>query len=204
MLAFSRPSHPFPTFMVFGQRSLRLSLFPGRTSWVVLALLLFPMLARPLCGVEYEAIKDPFRERFILHLSGLSYHFGGSVNELNEQNWGAGFGYDFGRLKSGSKILDGAVFSLNVDLYSDSFSEFGYAFGASFQNGLLGPIDWGLQVGLVHENNIVDKGGYYLFPFLVPFLETTFDFPVNARLILVPPLQGYSDGFLALQALVRF
>jgi hypothetical protein len=162
------------------------------------------LLARPLYGFEYEPIKDPFRERFILHLNGLSYHFGGSTNELNETNWGAGFGYDFARLRSESVILEGAVLSVNVDLYSDSFSEFGYAFGASFQNKLVGPIDWGLMVGLVHENNIVEKGGFYLFPFLLPFWETTFDFPVNARLTLVPPFGGYSEGLLTLQALVRF
>lgn len=204
MLAFPR-SFPllFPS-MVYGQRSLCPSFSRGRTNWIVLALLLLPLLARPLSGLEYEANKDPFRDRFILHINGLSYHFGGSVNELNEQNWGAGFGYDFARLHSGSVILDGAVLSFNLDLYSDSFSEFGYGFGVSFQNKLFGPFDWGLQVGLVHEDNIVDKGGFYLFPFLVPFWETTFDFPVNARLTLVPPLSGYSDGLLILQALVRF
>jgi hypothetical protein len=155
-------------------------------------------------AVEYEAIKDPFWDRFILHVNGLSYHVGGSSNELNERNWGAGAGYDIGRLESGGWFLNEAVISLNADLYSDSFAEFGYAFGVSIQQKLVGPIDLGAQAGFVHENNIVDKGGWYLFPFLVPFLETTFEFPVNCRLTFVPPLEGYSDGLLTLQALVRF
>lgn len=169
-----------------------------------IGLLLLLLSVRPAGAVEYEAIKDPFWDRFILHVNGLSYHIGGSENELNEKNWGAGVGYDFGRLKSGSRILNEAVISLNGDLYSDSFAEFGFAFGVSIQNKLVGPIDLGLQVGFVHENNIVAKGGWYLFPFLVPFLETTFDFPVNCRLSFVPPLEGYSDGLLTFQGLVRF
>ena len=134
----------------------------------------------------------------------MSYHFGRSSNEINERNWGLGFGYDFGRLRSESRILDGAVFSFNADVYSDSFSEFGYAFGVSVQNKLIGPIDLGLIAGLIHENNVVDKGGWYLTPYLLPFLETTFDFPVNARLTLVPPLGSLTEGFLTLQAVVRF
>ncbi len=176
----------------------------ARSSWAMLLLAILPLLVQSAHGVDYEAIKDPFRDRFVLHVNGLSYHIGGSVNELNEENWGLGFGYDFGRLSSGSVLWDGGILSINVDLYSDSFAEFGYAFGASFQNTLVGPIDWGVQVGLVHENNIVDKGGLYLFPYLVPFLETTFDFPVNVRMTLVPPVHTFSDGLLTLQALVRF
>lgn len=176
-----------------------------RIRWVfwICLLLLLPGIKRA-DAFDYEPIKDPFRDRFILHVNGLSYHLGGSENELNEQNWGAGFGFDFGRLRCGSRILNEAVISLNADLYSDSFAEFGYAFGVSIQNKLVGPIDLGLHLGFVHENNIVDKGGWVLFPFLVPYLETTFDFPVNCRLTIVPPLSGYSNGFLTFQALVRF
>lgn len=175
------------------------------TGWfAILALVVVALAGRPLHGLDYEPIKDPFRDRFILHLNGLSYHFGGSDEELNEQNWGIGFGYDFGRLSSGSRILDQAVFSFSSEFYSDSFAEFGFALGVSVQNKLVGPIDLGLNAGLLHENNIQEKGGSYLTPFLLPFLETTFDFPVNARLTLIPPWGGLTEGVLTLQALVRF
>jgi len=157
-----------------------------------------------LQALEYEPVRGAFSDRCILHVNGLSYHFGGSSNELNEKNWGLGFGYEIGRLGSESKIFNRAIVSINTDFYRDSFAGFGYAFGVALQNRLIGPIDLGLQVGLVHEDNIVDKGGLYLFPFLVPFLETKFDFPVNYRITLVPPLNGFSKGLLTFQALVRF
>ena len=96
------------------------------------------------------------------------------------------------------------MFTFNTDIYRDSFFELGYAFGVALQNKLIGPVDFGLQVGFVHEDNIVDKGGWYLFPYLVPFLETNFDYPVNCRMTLVPPLEGYSNGLLTFQLLVRF
>jgi hypothetical protein len=159
---------------------------------------------RSLHGFEYEPIKDPFRDRIVLHVNGLSYHFGGSDKDLNELNWGLGATYDLGRLSSGSRILNNAVFTFNTDIYRDSFYDMGYAFGVALQNKLIGPVDFGLHAGFVHEDNIVDKGGWYLFPYLVPFLETTFDMPVNCRMTLVPPLEGYSKGLLTFQFLVRF
>ncbi|MEZ5276960.1 MAG: hypothetical protein R3F07_11320 [Opitutaceae bacterium] len=177
----------------------------GSKIFAWLALFLgFAATTAPLRAFQYEAIKDPFRERFTLHLNGLSSHFGGSSNDLNEVNWGLGAGYDLGRLGSESRILNGAVVSLSVDFYSDSFSEPGYAFGVALQNKLAGPIDLGFQVGLIHEDNLMDKGSWYLTPFLVPYLETTFDFPVNLRMSLIPPIGDLTKGVLTLQALIRF
>lgn len=168
------------------------------------------MLMGPAGGVEtvhafaYEAIKDPFRERFVLHLNGLSTHFGSGENEVNELNYGLGLTYDLGRIRSENDFLDSGVISFKADVYRDSFSDLGYAIGVAFQKRLIGPIDLGLHVGLIHEDNIVEKGGTYLFPFLLPFVETTFDFPVNLRVTLIPPLNGYTEGLLTFQALLRF
>ena len=186
--------HPVCFRSIIGSKTLPwLALFMG-----------FVVTAATLRAFQYEAIKDPFRERFTLHLNGLSTHFGGSANDLNEVNWGIGGGYDLGRLASESVITNGAVFSLSVDFYSDSFSQPGYAFGVALQNKLVGPIDLGFQVGLIHEDNLVDKGGWYLTPFLFPYLETRFDFPVNLRMSLIPPLGTLTKGVLTLQALIRF
>jgi hypothetical protein len=176
----------------------------GAGWFAILVLIVTVLTGRSLHGFEYEPIKDPFRERIALHLNGLSYHFGGSDNEINELNYGLGFTYDLGRLSSESRVLNNAVFTLNADIYRDSFSELGFAFGVGIQNKLIGPIDLGFQVGIVHENNLVDKGGGYLFPYLFPYVETTFDFPVNCRVMLIPPVGGLTEGVLTLQFLVRF
>ncbi|RKX33139.1 MAG: hypothetical protein DRP71_10910 [Verrucomicrobia bacterium] len=170
--------------------------------WIGL-LLLLPGIKRA-DGFDYEPIKDPFRERFVLHLNGLSFHIGGSSNDLNELNYGLGFSYDLGRLSSGSRVLNNAVFTFSADIYRDSFYDLGYAFGVALQNRLIGPIDFGLQVGLIHEDNLVDKSGWYLHPYLFPFLETTFDFPVNCRVILIPPVGDLTEGVVTVQFLVRF
>ncbi len=164
----------------------------------------------PAVGVEtvhafaYEAIKDPFRERFVLHLNGLSTHFGDSENELNELNYGLGLTYDLGRIRSDNEFLDNGVISFNADIYRDSFNDLGYAIGVAFQKRLIGRLNLGLHAGLIREDSIVEKGGTYLFPFLFPFVETTFDLPVNLRATLIPPLNGYTEGLLTFQALLRF
>lgn len=186
--------HPICFRSIFGSKTVAcLALFMG-----------FAVTAAPLQAFAYEAIKDPFRERFTLHINGLSNHFGGSTNDLNEVNWGIGGGYDLGRLSSEGVILNNAVLSLSVDFYSDSFSQPGFAIGLALQNKLVGPIDLGVQVGLIHEDNLEEKGGWYLTPFLFPYLETTFDFPVNVRMLLIPPVGDLTQGVFTLQALIRF
>lgn len=176
----------------------RVLAFSGLVFWGV------GWLAPSVHGFGYEATKAPFRERFALHLNGLSSHFGESENAVNEVNYGLGLTYDLGRVRSESRLLDNGLVTFNADVYLDSFEDLGFAFGVAFQKKLIGPIDFGLHLGLVHEDNIVDKGGTTLFPFLFPFVETRFDLPVNLRVTLIPPLDGYTEGLLTFQALLRF
>ena len=49
--------------------------------------------------------------------------------ELNEFNYGLGFTYNIGGLMSNTRFLDKVIVAIEADIYSDSFSDVGYAFG---------------------------------------------------------------------------
>ena len=169
-----------------------------------LALVLFALLTRDGSCWEYEPTTDPFRDRFVLHLSGLSHHVAGNKDRLTEQNLGVGFGYELGRFSSESILLNQAVISFNSEFYLDSFAQFGYAIGMTLQNKVFEFLDFGLGFGLIHEDHILEDHGYYIVPYVLPYLETTFDFPANLRMTVVPPVSGLTDGVATLQMIVRF
>jgi hypothetical protein len=122
--------------------------------------------------------------------------------ELNEFNYGLGLTYNLGELMSDTRILNKVVVSIEADIYSDSFSELGYLFGVSFQRRLFEKLDWGVNIGLIHEKSLQEKSDLYLHPFLFPYLQTNFDHPVNVRILYVPPV--LNEGIFAAQLIVSF
>ena len=104
--------------------------------------------------VRHDTLK---REYLQLHINGKSHHRGENSSELNEFNYGLGFTYNIGELISDTQLLNEAVFSIEADIYSDSFSELGYVIGASFQKRLFKKLDWGVNIGLIHEQNLQEK-----------------------------------------------
>ena len=136
-----------------------------------------------------------------LHVNGRSYHFArkGQV----EFNYGLGFSVSLVRLNSGSPILDGAKLGFEFDEYRDSFGHTAFSVGGFLQQGLSGHWDWGAKFGLDHETSITQHG-LYVFPYVVPYVESKFRFPVNIRVIFIPPVPSYTDGFLAFQGIVKF
>ncbi len=149
--------------------------------------------------VRYNALKS---EYFQLHFNGKSDHLGENGSELNEFNYGIGLTYNIGELISDTQFLNKVVVSIEADIYKDSLSELGYVFGASFQRRLFEKLDWGVNVGLIHERNLQDKSGLYLFPYLVPYLQTNFDHPVNVRILYIPPVHNH--GIFTAQLIVKF
>lgn len=154
-----------------------------------------------LSAAEFKRSNAPARERLLVHINGLSCHFSSERDRLNELNHGLGLSYHLGTIESGSRLLDGVRVFAEADVYSDSFSDLGFLFGASFQRRLFGRLDWGVNIGLIHEDNLQEKSGLYLFPYLFPFVQTTVNTRINARILFVPPV--HNDGIIALQLIVR-
>ena len=156
----------------------------------------------PLSGTEFVRSHAPMSERLSLHINGISFHFSSDRHTLNEVNYGLGVSAYMGRFESESPLLDDVKVFAEADFYSDSFSTFGYLFGVSFERRLWKQLNWGVNLGLIHEDNLERKSGSYLFPYVVPFVQTNFDFPVNGRILFVPPV--HNDGIIALQLIVDF
>ena len=76
--------------------------------------------------VKYSALKSEYLQ---LHINGQSNHLNANNAELNEFNYGLGFTYNIGGLMSDTRTLDKVVVAVEADIYSDSFSDMGYAFG---------------------------------------------------------------------------
>jgi len=122
--------------------------------------------------------------------------------ELNESNYGIDLTYNLDELMSDTRIPNKVVVSIEADIYSDSFSELGYLFGVSFQRRLFEKLDWGVNIGLIHEKNLLEKLDLYLHTFLFPNLQTNFNHPVNVRILYVPPV--HNEGIVAPQLIVSF
>lgn len=147
-----------------------------------------------------EEIRIP--DSLSLHINAMSYHLSADRSELNEENLGLGLSCRLGRFDSSVLILNKVKVFAEFDLYSDSFSEFGYTLGTAFQKKLFKQLDYGFSVGLMHENNLEEKSGLYLHPYIIPYLQTRFDGFLNARVHVVPPVQN--KGFVTLQLIVDF
>jgi len=160
--------------------------------------------APSLSAVHYQPAEHGALSRLHLHLNGLTYHFSTDRSELNEFNYGLGASWDLGRLAADNRLIDGTIIAVEGEVYSDSFSQLGAAFGLSAQRNLCRGLDFGLRLGLMHEDNLRDKVGVAVFPYLLPYLQTRFGGPLDARLTLVPPLGSKTGGLAALQLILHF
>jgi hypothetical protein len=177
------------------------SLKPTATRLITALFWIFAMAAQT-SGVEFIREHQSLREAASLHLNGFSYHKSSDRSELNQVNYGFGLGYYLGRLESNGNLLNNVKVSAEIECYSDSFSRLAYLCGITLQKSLIQHMDYGLNIGLIHENHLVDDIGLYLVPYLFPYLETRFDSTINARLTFVPPVAN--KGVLVLQLIARF
>jgi hypothetical protein len=163
--------------------------------WFLLSLFLNVVLWAD--GPETELT---LRDRLALNVNGMSYHFKGNRDVLNEENVGLGFAYYLKTLETKFSLFDEAKLSVGADVYSDSFSSTGIALYGTLRKPLVKRLDYGVSFGVVHEDHLDDAYGLYFHPYAAPFLETTFDGPIDFRLTLIPPVRN--GGFLVLQMLV--
>lgn len=154
--------------------------------------------------IRYVSNDDAWESRLNLQINGVSYHFSASDEDLNEFNYGLGLGYDIGHFDIEGSIFDQTVLSVEGNIYSDSFSQFGAAIGVAAQKPLAGWLDLGLRAGLVHEQNLRDKVGSSVVPYLLPFAEAHVSAPLSVRLSIIPPLGSVTEGLLFAQMVIRF
>lgn len=160
---------------------------------------------RPEEAPEVEIqLKSPRQGKgWVLHLNALTYHFqDGSDN--NETNWGLGLQREFHQSQSQKYLWKNWRSSWEIDVYNDSYYDIGVAGGVLSQRPLLDFIDFGLKLGLVYEEGLEEKNGSPLLPYLLPFLETSFDTMLNARVTVVPPISDGITGIVTLQLIVAF
>lgn len=160
------------------------------------------LLSQSISATGFIREKEPLNESLLLHIDGLSYHFASDRSTLNEENWGLGFSYKLGRIESKYKLLNNVKVFAETDVYSDSFSQLAYLFGATFQKKFNNQLEYGINIGLIHEENLQEKSDLYLHPYIFPYLQTNFNTRFNARFSFVPPVQN--EGIVTLQLITRF
>lgn len=135
----------------------------------------------------------------ILHLDGFSWHF--KPNGQSYENYGLGFAYPIGRFAGAGAWIEGARLDFELDEYRDSYRDPAWAGGLVLTRKLAGPVDWGLKVGVVHTEELLAQG-HPAYPYVLPFVETAFDFPLQLRVTLVPPWGTFTNGELTFQLMV--
>ena len=174
----------------------------SRATWLFTTLYWTFAMSSQTAGLEFIREHKPLREALALHINGVSYHKASDRAELNQVNYGFGVGYYLGTIESGWSLIDDAEVSAEAEFYSDSFSSFAYLGGVTLQKQLTTYLDYGINIGFIHEDHLVDDIGLCLVPYIFPYLETSFDTAINARLTIIPPVGN--KGVLALQLIARF
>ena len=132
---------------------------------------------------------------FRLHINGIALHFDKGENS-NEANWGLGLERSLGITESDKPLVDGWEKFWEFDVYEDSYSDIAISGGFGVQRPMIRHLDFGLKVGLVYEKGLKDDAGSSVLPYLVPFVETSFDIPLNLRATLIPPIPAFDIGGL--------
>lgn len=159
-----------------------------RSVLVILVSLWIPLSAS---GQEAESGAGAWR----LHINGVAIHFD-KDEDTNEKNWGLGIQQSLGRSESDTSLWDGWDLFWEVDAYMDSFSDLAVAGGVGAQRPLFRYVDWGLKAGLAFEPGLAENHGSPILPYVLPFAETRFDYPLNLRATLVPPIDALGLGGL--------
>ncbi len=138
-----------------------------------------------------------------LHINGLAIHFEGGEN-TNEKNWGLGIQRSLVPSETGASFWDAWEVFWEFDVYKDSFSDLALSGGLGAQRPIFRYMDVGLKAGLVFESGLAEKVGTPIVPYLLPFAETSFDYPLNVRATLVPPIRAFNlDGLISFQLILE-
>ena len=140
-------------------------------------------------------------DAFRLQINGIGLHFDKGKN-TNQENWGLGIQRSLGIIESEESLFTGWRKFWELDVYKDSYSDAALSSAFGVQRSVARYLDFGFRAGLVYERGLKKSAGSPIFPALLPFIETSFDIPVNLRATVVPPISSLTDGLVSLQLIV--
>jgi hypothetical protein len=135
-----------------------------------------------------------------LHIDGASYHF--SRLGQNEANFGLGFSYGLGMLRSDQRWLDRTPLTLDADLYRDSTYKPAHFVGLTAR--LIVAENWsaGLKTGIVHEESSTKQSHSFYIPYVLPFFDLALRPNLSLRTIVVPHVGNLTNGLAFFQLIV--
>ena len=142
---------------------------------------------------------EPSRQ---LHLNGYAWHIA-SEGDVNEFVVGLGLTWDIKRVNFNWIKLTDVVMAFDGDILKDSNNEWAVAGGVSLRKPV-GVVDIGILAGLTYKQNLIEDTGFPLFPYVLPFLQSSFDYPLNVRAVWIPPVRKTTDNQIVFQLLVDF
>ena len=150
-------------------------------------------------------VKKLLEEKKIhIHFNGYTLHITNDDPEINSFLYGAGITWDIHQFESDISMFDGSILALEADAANDSLGQFAYLVGASWRKRVLPWVALGINAGIMNKQNVKADSGYPVFPYAFPFVQTTFDFPVNLRFMWVPPVRKKTDNQIMMQLLYSF
>lgn len=152
----------------------------------------------------FNAIEKSYAEvsRMSLLVSGTSVHFKDA--DHNEQNYGVGFSYllpEDNLVKNIDLLRDQPIY-FEFDAFKDSFSDIALSAGLAYKKKVFNYLNIGFKAGLLKSKHVKREHDLYLIPYLVPIVESAFDFPINLRWMLIPPVGDITNGYMMFQFVV--
>jgi Antimicrobial peptide resistance and lipid A acylation protein PagP len=129
---------------------------------------------------------------WLIHLDGTSRHF--HRRDLNEQNWGAGFTYEF-------NPTDRYVWSAEGDYFRDSLHDPSAYVGGAYRRRFR-YLDIGVLAFIMYRESAKKTIGSSVFPGALPFLEFGTR-RIRFRTTYIPRVTGRDDEAVTLQLLLR-
>ncbi|MBD2651933.1 hypothetical protein H6G45_00200 [Synechocystis sp. FACHB-383] len=134
-----------------------------------------------------------------LTLSPISWHVDYTEPDVNNFPFGIGAAYDFEIINPSYGFLnifvENSVVSVEFNVFRDS--DFGYPSayaGLSLRRNIFAsPIQIGSAMGLLYTTQLQELSGSPVLPFMLPFVQTDFDSPINLRIVYIPSFADYNS-----------
>ncbi|AIE74605.1 MULTISPECIES: hypothetical protein [unclassified Synechocystis] len=134
-----------------------------------------------------------------LTISPISWHIDYTEPDVNNFPFGVGAAYDFEIINPNygflNSLIEDSVVSLEFNIFRDS--DFGYPSayaGLSLRKNIFAsPIQIGSGMGLLYTTQLQELSGSPVLPFMLPFIQTDFDSPVNLRVVYIPSFADYNS-----------
>jgi hypothetical protein len=143
---------------------------------------------------QTESTKTPNAGNIYIAFTPISWHLDDIKSKVNDFPLGIGFAYDFNVMGEDYGWLKGTIVSAEFSIFKDS--NFGYPSGfagITFRKNIVDNLQIGLGTGLVYTTQLESISGSPILPYVLPYIQTDFDFPVNLRIIYIPSVSDFKS-----------